>query len=240
MTAVKGIFFDLGWTLEKPKTGDWNRTRLFEAYFPEVKPENYDRKVWKNAEKESYRILHHNHLLHNLEEEEEVFTQYYMAFVNALPDCMITEDVARIISHDRTYDDEKHLALPDAKKLLEILRSQGYHTGIISDTFPSVENDLRKLGIVDLFDTYTYSYTFGVFKPDPIMYEDALKQMQILPGETVFVDDLSINLLGAEKYGIHGIQSLAKPGSVSDGIHPYIHRPMDLLLILEAMQSSDQ
>lgn len=238
MNTVKGIFFDLGWTLERPAADDWNRTRMFYEYYPDVRPENYEPQIWQQANQKAQDIILHNHLLHGLAEEMDIFTRYYMTLVNSLPDCSISEDVARIIAHDHTYQNENYIALEGAETLLRTLRSQGYRTGIISDTFPSVENSLRHISILDLFDTYTYSFAFGVFKPSPIMYEDALKQMNLPADQTIFIDDLSMNLAGAEAFGIRGIQSLAMPGSVSDGIHPFVHKPMDLLEILQTIQIS--
>ena len=32
---IRGIFFDLGWTLELPETGDWMLTKCFRKYISE-------------------------------------------------------------------------------------------------------------------------------------------------------------------------------------------------------------
>jgi putative hydrolase of the HAD superfamily len=45
----------------------------------------------------------------------------------------------------------------------------------------------------------------GRAKPDQEIYRLALKQVQVLPDEAVFVDDFPVNIEGCEKAGMRGI-----------------------------------
>ena len=42
-------------------------------------------------------------------------------------------------------------------------------------------------------------------KPDPEIYKYTLEKLDILPEESVFIDDLEENIKGAEAVGIRGI-----------------------------------
>ncbi|MCH4207372.1 MAG: HAD-IA family hydrolase [Solobacterium sp.] len=233
MRKINGIFFDIGWTLEYPVSGDWNLTEHFYKEYPEVRRESFSAEVWDHAIDQAMAPVYQNHLLKTLDDEEDIFTQYFYILMNTLPGYSIDEAHARALAHERTYNNDKYLPLEGAIALLSQLKQQGYRLGLISDTFPCIDASLKQAGLYDFFSTRTYSYTFGKFKPDPIMYTDALKQMDLPGNETVFIDDLSKNLIGAEQYGIHGVQSLAKEGSVSDGNHPYVRKPLELLNILD-------
>ena len=56
-----------------------------------------------------------------------------------------------------------------------------------------------------IFDDYVVSYEQGVMKPDPKIYEVALKKAQARHDQCVFVDDREENILAAQAQGIKTI-----------------------------------
>ncbi len=62
----------------------------------------------------------------------------------------------------------------------------------------------------DLFERAYYSHVVQVRKPDAAAYELVLNENNLLPGETVFIDDALINVEAANKISIRGI--LLEPG----------------------------
>lgn len=58
---------------------------------------------------------------------------------------------------------------------------------------------------IKIFDKVILSYKIGSLKCDEQTFEEVLKQTQIVADETLFIDDLDVNIKKAEEVGIHGI-----------------------------------
>ena len=56
--------------------------------------------------------------------------------------------------------------------------------------------------VLDLFRRQFISYRMKLAKPDPAIFESALRELRYAPEECVFIDDLPENVSGAEKAGI--------------------------------------
>jgi len=229
---IHGIFFDIGWTMERPATDDWFRTRSFYELYPDIRPSRFDPETFRHACAAALQYLTDHHDLHSLQDEEEVFTHYYQLLVSSLPGCTISDEDARKLAHAFACDDDKYVPIGPVQKTLALLKQQGYRLGIISDTYPSIVPQLTHAGLLKYFDCTTYSFALNTFKPDPRMYEDALAKMGLPAAETVFIDDLPGNLKAAESFGMHGIQSLANPDTVPDSSFPSIHEPSELPALL--------
>ena len=57
-----------------------------------------------------------------------------------------------------------------------------------------------------LFDAVLESRVLGVRKPDPRFYERACATLGVEPEESVFLDDLGVNLKPARLLGMHTIK----------------------------------
>jgi len=60
--------------------------------------------------------------------------------------------------------------------------------------------------MADLFDQVFYSCDIGIHKPDEGIYTHVLHSADLLPAETLFIDDSLANIKAAIKLGIAGIQ----------------------------------
>lgn len=60
--------------------------------------------------------------------------------------------------------------------------------------------------VMSIFDAVIESSRIGVRKPEPRFYETACRIMEVEPSETVFLDDLGINLKPARAMGMHTIK----------------------------------
>jgi putative hydrolase of the HAD superfamily len=73
----------------------------------------------------------------------------------------------------------------------------------------------REHGIHDFerryFDAVYYSHLIRLRKPDREIYEYVLADAELVPEETIFFDDLEVNIAGARLVGIQGI--LHPPGT---------------------------
>ena len=231
---IRGIFFDLGWTLELPETGDWMLTKCFRKYISEELQATVDPQLWRKALMTASQPLTEHHKITTLVEEADQFTGWYMDLLQTagLP---VTPEIAREIALDRTYAYDKYIVPPEVPVLLRELKAEGYKLGVISDTWPSIVPQLEHAGILPYFDCLTFSYQLGLFKPDPQLFRDALTKMGLPAGETVFVDDLVKNLESAEALGIHPVLSCLHD-AVPDSRWPHISTPAELPAVLKAMK----
>ncbi len=217
LKTKKAIFFDVGYTLDYPASGDW----MFTNKFYELAGENFykhSEAEIQNARNRSFEYLENNHLVMNVEEEYNQFVYFY-GEISRFLDLGLTETETREIAHDRTYNMKNYVSYPNVAEILETL-SKTHKLGVISDTWPSIEQQLQSLSILNYFSVSTYSCYVGTFKPDKRMYIDALEKMGFPAENTVFIDDSLQNLKSAAELGITPILIASNP--VSDIDAPFL------------------
>ena len=80
-----------------------------------------------------------------------------------------------------------------------------YGVYIFTNTIDCHDDEAKKLGIYNHFAHVFKSYTDHIFKPEKESYLYCLNKINALPAECIFIDDLSINIKGAESAGLKGI-----------------------------------
>lgn len=70
--------------------------------------------------------------------------------------------------------------------------------------------------IMAMFDTVIESSKVGMRKPNPEIYKLACREMAIVPEETLFIDDLGINLKPARALGMTTIKVLSADQALAD------------------------
>ena len=70
----------------------------------------------------------------------------------------------------------------------------------------SIEYLEQRHAFWDVFDGVVISSRVGKVKPEIGIYEHLLNQWQLTPGETIFIDDLPVNLTAASSIGIQTIR----------------------------------
>jgi putative hydrolase of the HAD superfamily len=83
-----------------------------------------------------------------------------------------------------------------------------YKTACLTNNFGPATSDVSKevAEVYALFDAVFESRVLGVRKPDPRFYELACSTIGVEPEESVFLDDLGINLKPAHALGMHTIK----------------------------------
>ena len=95
---------------------------------------------------------------------------------------------------------------PGLHEALSSLREEGLALLIVSNADGTVGEKLAACGLADSFDAVVDSGQLGVEKPDPRIFEEALKIAGCTKDEALHVGDLpSVDLAGAAGAGIHGI-----------------------------------
>ncbi len=92
------------------------------------------------------------------------------------------------------------------KNIIPILHSlkEKYPLYLLSNT-ESFNAAQLHTKIPNVFTKCYFSYELGMAKPDKEIYEYVLKDIHCAADECIFIDDLAINIAGAEKVGIHTI-----------------------------------
>jgi len=222
----KVIFFDIGFTLVKPASGDWSITNKLKE-LSKGKIETKTRKELVDAIKEGGKYLEPIHLCFTQEEQIEQFTEFYR-ILNRVLNLDLTADEIKEVAIDRSSNINNYVPYDDAKEVLNELR-KNYKLGVISDTWPDITKALKEFGLYDYFSFLTYSCHLNAFKPNEKMYKDALSKAKVKPEETVFIDDLLRNVEGAKKCGITPILIAANPASDVDTSYTKIYSLKELL-----------
>ncbi|SDN65465.1 HAD family hydrolase [Alkalicoccus daliensis] len=110
---------------------------------------------------------------------------------------------------DDYINEFQHFCVPfdHLVQTLEELKAQGKVLGIISNGIGEFQmNNIESLGIKSYFDVILISAWEGVKKPDPEIFQRAVKKLKLLPEECVFIGDHPENdVVAAMNAGMKGI-----------------------------------
>ena len=97
--------------------------------------------------------------------------------------------------------------IPETIDLLYRLRANGHALYCLSNMHPASATFLeRTFTFWEVFAGTVISCHVGLCKPDPAIYAHLLDRFALAAGETVFIDDLAVNLAAAAVFGIRTIQ----------------------------------
>ncbi|HET6846417.1 MAG TPA: HAD family phosphatase, partial [Anaerolineales bacterium] len=93
------------------------------------------------------------------------------------------------------------------RELLRLIRSlrPARKTGLISNAWLDGRDYALRNGFADAFDALIFSAEAGLVKPDPAIFQLALKALDTVPERAVMVDDFAENVEAARAVGMHGI-----------------------------------
>ncbi len=93
---------------------------------------------------------------------------------------------------------------PEMIEAIRRLRANGIRAGAVTNNWPGEQDGTRALR--SLFDVFVESCVEGIRKPDPRIYALACERIGTEPSETVFLDDIGLNLKSARAFGLHTIK----------------------------------
>ena len=97
--------------------------------------------------------------------------------------------------------------IPETVDLLYRLRAKGHPLFCLSNMHPASTAFLeRALTFWDVFAGRVISCRVGLCKPEPAIYAHLLERYELAGPETVFIDDLEVNLAAAREFGIRTIR----------------------------------
>ena len=113
------------------------------------------------------------------------------------------------IAMDEQLWNEKYISSSPIRKevleLVERLKANGYKVGMLSNIDSEHGHLNMDRGIFEHFPIVLLSYQIHARKPEPKAFEALTQAMGVKPEELVFIDDLEVNIRGAEQVGIKGV-----------------------------------
>ena len=95
---------------------------------------------------------------------------------------------------------------PDTLELIKELKGDNHKLYVLSNMFSEAADDIEKrYSFWNLFDGVVFSARIKLIKPWPEIYQYMLREFDLKPEETIFMDDLKDNVDAAIKEGIKGI-----------------------------------
>ncbi len=96
-------------------------------------------------------------------------------------------------------------------KLLDFIKNlhPRYAVGLLSNAWDDLRQTMHQRWNIDgLFDDMIISAEVKLVKPDPRIFQLAVRRLQVSPSEAVFIDDVAENVTAARQEGLHAVQYL--------------------------------
>lgn len=138
--------------------------------------------------------------LKSLDDEKTFWEKYYEELLKAEGVVDLVKERAKILFSELWCNNDRSL-YDEVIDVMEYFKCKGYKIGVISDTSPSLQLTLENLGLGKYVDSYTCSDLVGVMKPDPLIYNTALKSLNVTASESIYIDDYDVEADGARNLG---------------------------------------
>lgn len=212
---TRAILFDAGNTLVYVDPA--RMVELFRAEGADV-----DVGRFRAAELEARRRLHEAITGGRNGSEPEVWGAYFSGLYAAsgLP----PEAHGAVSERVREVHEQDHLwtwVEPGTEETLTALARAGYRLAVISNADGRMEALLERVGLARHFEFVVDSEVFGVEKPDPSIFLEGVRRMELPEEACIYVGDLyAVDYLGAAGAGLKGV--LLDPLGMHEGRAPRI------------------
>ncbi len=200
---ITTLLFDLGGTLHSVKRTDDTCRRFSEHLLSrlaqygihlDTTPEELFAIIRKNAEEYKYRGEKDFTEL----EQGEIWNDYYLKEFHIGRERLapIAEELSFLYDYERVTNMRK----PLLRETIFELHDMGIRMGVVSNIISTslVPHMLHEYGIFDLMECIVMSSSTGIRKPDPRIFDIALREMGVSAAETGYVGDtISRDVLGA-------------------------------------------
>ena len=197
MKPIRAVLFDSGEVLmrplapaDAPPDQPWRRwfpgprfEPLVRAQYPELSFGGLDDAILLGME-ELDRL--HLQPIWTLEEETEHFAVFYRIVLNSLgiADAELAIELAHVRVHEPSLE-----PYPDTPDALNRLHRAGLEMGVLSEAWPSLELNYRRLGFRDYFRAFVISANYGLLKDNPKLFDIAKEKLDTPAENTLFLDD---------------------------------------------------
>ncbi len=218
--SVRAVFFDAGYTLlsPHPSVPDIVLAVCAERGLP-ITRDCLERHQ-PAAEAHLRGLVRANP--HTWSDDATITATWTSYFTELLRPCLEGDAAALAATARRAqevFDDASSYALyPDVRPVLKTLRERGLTLGVISDWGIGLALILRHLDLVHYFDFAVISASLRMAKPNPGLFETALRRADAIPDYAVHIgDSYVLDVLGARAASITPVL-LDRPGKLDPAV----------------------
>ncbi len=131
----------------------------------------------------------------------------FEAGLTPLPDYInfirTTLDIQESDEHIHNVWNSIFTEIPQTFELAQSLKAQGHRLILFSNINPiHAPYCINKYNLNERFDHAVFSYEIGAIKPQSEFFTRAFKKFNIIPEETIYIDDLPENIASGIKHGL--------------------------------------
>lgn len=136
--------------------------------------------------------------------------------------------------YERFVEPDHYALFDDTLPALRDLKSRGYRLGLISNWQDWLESRLAALDVAALLDTIVVSAVEGVEKPDPRIFELALRRLGVEPSRACYVGDNPVfDAEPADALGMHAVL-IDRRGRLTGSRWPVVASLADVARVLDS------
>jgi HAD superfamily hydrolase (TIGR01549 family) len=214
--GIKAIFFDLDGTLRHsvPSGGEVSTEyiRSLGVDFSEADRVNalrWELVYWANSQD----LL--NDMKMYASDDAKFWVQYSQRRLRALGvSKKIAEELApKVSAYMGEFYTPKSIVPEDAQRVLPQLKEQGYILAVISNRDKSFQEELDSHGLSEYFHFSLAGGEVDSYKPEPGIFQHALKRVDVRAEETIYVgDNYYADVIGSRRAGLRPV--LYDPGDL--------------------------
>lgn len=207
MRRFKALLFDINGTLTDINTCEdeenaFRTTANFLGYHGVI--------VRKELLKEEYISLNRKQRSSSPEQFPEFnVTEIFLEMIRRFKSCDIGDEKELALCAAEVFRAASLRRLEPYSNVNEVLTmmKKHYRLGAVSDgQSPWAMPELRMAGLAEFFEIVTVSGDFGFRKPDPRMFTETLKKMDLKNDEVIFIgNDMYRDIYGAGRLGIKSV-----------------------------------
>jgi len=214
--GIKAIFFDLDGTLRHsvPSGGDVFTDYVLTLGLP-VNPEDRARAArWEHLYWASSVDLREDLLAHS-GETENFWIEYSRRRLVALGAAPVwaVQFAPRVSAHMGEVYKPESIVPEDVRSVLSELKQAGFILAVISNRDKPFQETLNQHGIGEFFNFSLAAGEVNTYKPEPGVFEHALRRVNLSPQEAIYVgDNYYADVVGSRRAGLRPV--LYDPGGI--------------------------
>ena len=197
---IKAIFFDLGQTLVNLSDITICMYNSLKKNIPELKLDlNKLVYAWGYGTKDLFMDLREKKFINTKDMHllvlKKLLKTNHINITNEQAKMMVEDVWKDFITNNKIY--------PDTIPVLTQLKQLKYKLGLITDCDQDVaEGIIQKHNLIKFFDVKVISSVIKSYKPNTLLFNEAIKSVRCKPNEGIYIGDSEIDIKGAKEIGL--------------------------------------
>jgi len=209
LNGIKAVFFDLDGTLRHsvPSGGEVFTDYVITLGLPVDDEARLRALRWEHLYWASSTDLRDDLLAH-AGETEKFWIEYSRRRLIALgaSSQWARENAMKASVHMGEFYRPESIVPDDVRRALPLLKESGYILGVISNRDSPFQDVLEEHGIGEFFNFSLAAGEVNSFKPEPGVFEHALRRVNLSPKEAIYVgDNYYADVVGARRAGLQPV-----------------------------------